>query len=135
MQVCNLQSVAILRPVAVIGQLTSLHVYVSCCQVALSCGGSPGRRGDMGLGLGALLKSGGLSVSDYDAIVSINIFIALLCSCIVIGHLLEGNRWVNESITALVMVGPRSPGVCGFASVGTGLSVCLVSCRASSREA
>lgn len=57
----------------------------------------------MGLGLGALLKSGGLSVSDYDAIVSINIFIALLCSCIVIGHLLEGNRWVNESITALVM--------------------------------
>jgi hypothetical protein len=59
----------------------------------------------MGLGLGALLKSGALSVSDYDAIVSINIFIALLCSCIVIGHLLEGNRWVNESITALVMVG------------------------------
>ncbi|KAG0516938.1 hypothetical protein BDA96_09G045400 [Sorghum bicolor] len=57
----------------------------------------------MGLGLGALLKSGALSVSDYDAIVSINIFIALLCSCIVIGHLLEGNRWVNESITALVM--------------------------------
>ena len=89
----------------------------------------------MGLGLGALLKSGGLSVSDYDAIVSINIFIALLCSCIVIGHLLEGNRWVNESITALVMVGSRSSGVCGFASVGTGSSVCLVSCRASSPEA
>lgn len=77
----------------------------------------------MGLGLGALLKSGGLSVSDYDSIVSINIFIGLLCSCIVIGHLLEGNRWVNESITALVMVGSRSPGVCGFASVGAGLSV------------
>ncbi|KAJ1261613.1 hypothetical protein BS78_09G043800 [Paspalum vaginatum] len=55
------------------------------------------------LGLGAVLKSGGLGVSDYDAIVSINIFIALLCSCIVIGHLLEGNRWMNESITALVM--------------------------------
>ncbi|KAL6594545.1 hypothetical protein ACP70R_048283 [Stipagrostis hirtigluma subsp. patula] len=57
----------------------------------------------MGLDLGALLKSGGLSVSDYDSIVSINIFIALLCSCIVIGHLLEGNKWVNESITALVL--------------------------------
>ncbi|XP_052155896.1 sodium/hydrogen exchanger 1-like [Oryza glaberrima] len=58
----------------------------------------------MGLDLGALvLKSGGLSVSDYDSIVAINIFVALLCSCIVIGHLLEGNRWVNESITALVM--------------------------------
>lgn len=60
---------------------------------------------EMGLDLGALvLKSGGLSVSDYDSIVAINIFVALLCSCIVIGHLLEGNRWVNESITALVMV-------------------------------
>ncbi|KAL6607837.1 hypothetical protein ACP70R_040900 [Stipagrostis hirtigluma subsp. patula] len=57
----------------------------------------------MGLDLGALLKSGGLSVSDYDSIVSINIFIALLCGCIVIGHLLEGNKWVNESITALVL--------------------------------
>ncbi|KAK3140726.1 hypothetical protein QOZ80_5AG0404940 [Eleusine coracana subsp. coracana] len=57
----------------------------------------------MGLGLGALLESGRLAVEDYDSIVSINIFIALLCGCIVIGHLLEGNRWVNESITALVM--------------------------------
>jgi hypothetical protein len=59
----------------------------------------------MGLDLGAILKTGALAVSNRDAVVSINIFIALLCSCIVIGHLLEGNRWVNESITALVMVG------------------------------
>jgi len=57
----------------------------------------------MGLDLGANLKPGTFGVSDHDAIVSINIFIALLCSCIVIGHLLEGNRWVNESTTALVM--------------------------------
>ncbi|KAJ3702027.1 hypothetical protein LUZ61_005732 [Rhynchospora tenuis] len=41
--------------------------------------------------------------SDYTSIVSINIFIALLCACIVIGHLLEENRWVNESITALLI--------------------------------
>uniref|UniRef100_A0A0D9WCT4 Cation/H+ exchanger transmembrane domain-containing protein n=1 Tax=Leersia perrieri TaxID=77586 RepID=A0A0D9WCT4_9ORYZ len=47
----------------------------------------------MGLDLEALvLKSTGLSVSDHDSIVAINIFVALLCSCIVIGHLLEGNR-------------------------------------------
>jgi len=59
----------------------------------------------MGLDLGAVLKPGTFGVSDHYAIVSINIFIALLCSCIVIGHLLEGNRWVNESTTALVMVG------------------------------
>ncbi|MFQ6661170.1 hypothetical protein Gotur_029416 [Gossypium turneri] len=30
-------------------------------------------------------------------------FVALLCACIVIGHLLEENRWMNESITALIM--------------------------------
>lgn len=43
-------------------------------------------------------------ISDPSSIVSINLFIALICLCIVIGHLLEENRWVNESITALVMV-------------------------------
>ncbi|KAK8628340.1 hypothetical protein V6N13_064049 [Hibiscus sabdariffa] len=32
-----------------------------------------------------------------------NIFVALLCACIVIGHLLEENRWMNESITALII--------------------------------
>ncbi|MBA0661976.1 hypothetical protein Goklo_006186, partial [Gossypium klotzschianum] len=39
--------------------------------------------------------------------VSINIFVALLCACIVIGHLLEENRWMNESITALIIVKKR----------------------------
>ncbi|MBA0716218.1 hypothetical protein Golax_015067, partial [Gossypium laxum] len=32
-----------------------------------------------------------------------NIFVALLCACIVIGHLLEDNRWMNESITAFII--------------------------------
>nr|ADB54780.1 Na+/H+ exchanger [Phyllostachys edulis] len=58
----------------------------------------------MGVNLGALvLKSAGLSVSDYASVVSINLFVALLCACIVLGHLLEENRWVNESITALII--------------------------------
>uniref|UniRef100_A0A0D9WCT3 Cation/H+ exchanger transmembrane domain-containing protein n=1 Tax=Leersia perrieri TaxID=77586 RepID=A0A0D9WCT3_9ORYZ len=59
---------------------------------------------EMGLDLEALvLKSTGLSVSDHDSIVAINIFVALLCSCIVIGHLLEGNRWVlNQDETPLL---------------------------------
>jgi hypothetical protein len=72
----------------------------------------------MGLDWGALLEPGRLAVADYDSVVSINIFVALLCGCIVIGHLLEGNKWVNESITALVIVGSSacaSPDVCGFA--------------------
>ncbi|MBA0716207.1 hypothetical protein Golax_015057 [Gossypium laxum] len=45
-----------------------------------------------------------LSTSDYASVVSMNIFVALLCACIVIGHLLEENRWMNESITALIIV-------------------------------
>jgi hypothetical protein len=45
-----------------------------------------------------------LSTSDHASVVSMNLFVALLCACIVIGHLLEENRWVNESITALLIV-------------------------------
>lgn len=42
--------------------------------------------------------------SDHASVVSMNLFVALLCACIIIGHLLEENRWINESITALVIV-------------------------------
>ncbi|XP_062230752.1 sodium/hydrogen exchanger 1-like [Phragmites australis] len=80
----------------------------------------------MELDLGALLKSGGLSVSDYDSVVSINIFIALLCSCIVLGHLLEGNRWVNESSTALVM-GLITGGVIMLVTNGTNSRILVFS--------
>ncbi|MCI19347.1 sodium/hydrogen exchanger 2-like, partial [Trifolium medium] len=44
-----------------------------------------------------------LSTSDHASIVSMNLFVALLCACIVLGHLLEENRWMNESITALLI--------------------------------
>ncbi|XP_057489216.1 sodium/hydrogen exchanger 2-like [Actinidia eriantha] len=58
----------------------------------------------MGFGLGYLLaKTDIISTSDHSSVVSINLFIALLCACIVIGHLLEENRWMNESITALAI--------------------------------
>ncbi|WCJ43190.1 sodium hydrogen exchanger 2 [Euphorbia peplus] len=36
-------------------------------------------------------------------IIALCVFFALLCACIVIGHLLEENRWANESITALLL--------------------------------
>ena len=52
----------------------------------------------------AVSKLQSLSTSDHASVVSMNLFVALLCACIVIGHLLEENRWVNESITALVIV-------------------------------
>nr|AAR19752.1 Na+/H+ antiporter [Thinopyrum elongatum] len=47
--------------------------------------------------------SGALGTSDHASVVSINLFVALLCACIVLGHLLEENRWLNESITALII--------------------------------
>ncbi|KAL7178065.1 hypothetical protein ACSBR2_031259 [Camellia fascicularis] len=58
----------------------------------------------MGVGLVSILaKMNRLSTSDHTEVVSINLFVALLLACIVIGHLLEENRWMNESITALII--------------------------------
>lgn len=45
-----------------------------------------------------------LGASDHATVVSITLFVTLLCTCIVIGHLLEENRWMNESITAIAIV-------------------------------
>ncbi|KAK9292699.1 hypothetical protein L1049_020678 [Liquidambar formosana] len=56
-----------------------------------------------------------LYTSDHASVVSMNLFVALLCACIVIGHLLEEHRWMNESITALVI------GLC------TGVVILLIS--------
>ncbi|KAJ7950703.1 Sodium/hydrogen exchanger [Quillaja saponaria] len=36
-------------------------------------------------------------------IIALTVFFTLLCACIVIGHLLEENRWANESITSLLL--------------------------------
>ncbi|KAL9235094.1 hypothetical protein vseg_009889 [Gypsophila vaccaria] len=58
----------------------------------------------MAFDLSSLLSSDmGMLSSDHSSIVSMNLFVALLCGCIVIGHLLEENRWMNESITALLI--------------------------------
>ncbi|KAK9671832.1 hypothetical protein RND81_12G057400 [Saponaria officinalis] len=43
------------------------------------------------------------TTSHHTNIVSINLFVALLCACTIIGHLLEENRWINESVTALII--------------------------------
>ncbi|KAI4310991.1 hypothetical protein MLD38_035929 [Melastoma candidum] len=51
----------------------------------------------------ALSRMQMLYMSDHASVVSLNLFAALLCGCIVIGHLLEENRWMNESITSLVI--------------------------------
>lgn len=41
--------------------------------------------------------------TDYSLIVSITLMVTLLCVCMIIGHLLEEHRWMNESITALIL--------------------------------
>lgn len=42
--------------------------------------------------------------NDYAQVVPLTVFVAVLCLCLIIGHLLEENRWVNESITAILTV-------------------------------
>nr|XP_016473218.1 PREDICTED: sodium/hydrogen exchanger 4-like isoform X2 [Nicotiana tabacum] len=41
--------------------------------------------------------------SSREQVVPMTVFVAILCLCLVIGHLLEENRWVNESITAIII--------------------------------
>lgn len=58
----------------------------------------------MAIDPGSIFSKLGAFQSDHDSVVSMNLFVALLCACIVIGHLLEETRWMNESITALAIV-------------------------------
>lgn len=44
------------------------------------------------------------SMRNQGVVDSLSLFVALLCACIVIGHLIEENRWINESITAILVV-------------------------------
>ncbi|BAF28734.1 sodium/hydrogen exchanger 1-like [Oryza sativa Japonica Group] len=55
---------------------------------------------ELGLGMGMGL---GDPPADYGSIAAVGMFVALICVCIVVGHLLEESRWMNESITALII--------------------------------
>uniref|UniRef100_A0A0D9XUS0 Cation/H+ exchanger transmembrane domain-containing protein n=1 Tax=Leersia perrieri TaxID=77586 RepID=A0A0D9XUS0_9ORYZ len=59
--------------------------------------------------------------ADYGSIAAVGLFVALICVCIVVGHLLEENRWMNESITALLI------------GLGTGGVILMVSSLKHSR--
>lgn len=41
---------------------------------------------------------------EHAQVIPVSVFVAVLCLCLVVGHLLEENRWVNESITAICIV-------------------------------
>ncbi|XP_059438755.1 sodium/hydrogen exchanger 1-like isoform X1 [Corylus avellana] len=51
----------------------------------------------------AAAASSSTSFLSTSTIIALTVFFALLCACIVIGHLLEEHRWANESITALLL--------------------------------
>ncbi|GKC27680.1 sodium/hydrogen exchanger 3-like protein [Tanacetum coccineum] len=59
--------------------------------------------------------------AETEFIHHIALFAALLCACIVLGHLLENSRWMNQSITALLI------------GLGTGCVILLTSGGKSSR--
>ncbi|GLT83620.1 hypothetical protein SLE2022_018970 [Rubroshorea leprosula] len=48
--------------------------------------------------MGVLEFTGNLT---HETVVPLAVFVAILCLCLVVGHLLEENRWVNESITSI----------------------------------
>lgn len=45
---------------------------------------------------------------DGVSVHAITLFVALLCICILIGHLLEENQWLNESVISLIIVSTHS---------------------------
>ncbi|KAF8015044.1 hypothetical protein BT93_H0744 [Corymbia citriodora subsp. variegata] len=58
----------------------------------------------MGFGLNSFLINLGMrSGADQVSVDAITLFVVLLCTCIIIGHLLEKNIWINESTTALTI--------------------------------
>jgi len=64
-----------------------------------------GLRGMVGLGAAAGMAAAlGDPPADYASIPAVGLFVALMCVCIIVGHLLEENRWMNESTTALFIV-------------------------------
>ncbi|KAL6654318.1 hypothetical protein ACP70R_007783 [Stipagrostis hirtigluma subsp. patula] len=66
---------------------------------------------EVGVGMGVRLAD---APANY-SISAVGLFVALMCVCIVVGHLLEENRWMNDSITAL------------FIGLGTGAVILMVS--------
>lgn len=73
----------------------------------------------MGVRLDSLFASSGSSTLDpeTESIDRIALFATLLCACIVIGHLLEKTRWINQSVTAL-LIGLATGGIILLTSGG-----------------
>ncbi|GAA0169794.1 secondary carrier transporter [Lithospermum erythrorhizon] len=64
-----------------------------------------------------LYATSSVTNTSHAQVVPITVFVVILCLCLIIGHLLEENRWVNESITAL-FIGAISGTIILFVSSG-----------------
>ncbi|KAL8166392.1 hypothetical protein V2J09_007891 [Rumex salicifolius] len=75
-----------------------------------------------------LLPSSKLESSSFNTstVIAITVFSSVLCLCIVIGHLLEENRWANESIIALLL-GLISGGIVLLVSKGNSSEILVFS--------
>ncbi|CAI5504896.1 unnamed protein product [Closterium sp. Naga37s-1] len=51
----------------------------------------------------SVLAGGGTDVA------ALTLFVGLLCACIVVGHVLEGVRWINDAVTAILFVSAHLP--------------------------
>lgn len=60
--------------------------------------------GHMGSLHNIMMKVGLGEDANHMTVVAISLFVTLLCACIVLGHLLEENKWMSESVTALLLV-------------------------------
>ncbi|KAK6915546.1 Cation/H+ exchanger [Dillenia turbinata] len=66
------------------------------------------------------------SYFNISTVIAISVFFALLCACIIVGHLLEENRWFNESITSLLL-GLASGGVVLLVTKGSSSHILVFS--------
>lgn len=51
-----------------------------------------------------MTKVGLGDAEDHMVVVSVTLFVTLLCACIVMGHLVEEFQWISESVTAITLV-------------------------------
>ncbi|KAL5225829.1 hypothetical protein ABZP36_012468 [Zizania latifolia] len=79
-----------------------------------------------------VVAAAGGTGSSSGTVVSICVFTAVLCLCLVVGHLLEESKWVNQSITALLIVKKKQffhnfLTIMSFGILGVFISVAIVS--------
>lgn len=100
-----------------------MNLSLNWCVLCFSEAETQNRKA-MGINLGSVLMNlGGLASTDSEqvSVSSITLFVTLLCICVVLGRLLEENRWINESVNALLI------------GLGTGAILLLATNGVSSR--